>query len=422
LQDALLVAELQKAYEHVEKQVLIELQQEIAERQRAEEEIRHLQQFLQNIIDSMPSILVGVDIRGYVTHWNREAERVTGITAAEAQGRYLPEVYPRLREQMTVVWRTIQECLPQRVPRLTTHDKGRTYYADLTIYPLIANGAEGAVIRLEDTTEQERIGERMIQSEKMMTVAGLAAGMAHEINNPLGIILQGIQNAERRLCLELPKNQEVAAALDVSLEQVRAYMEQRHILQYLDTMQEAGTRAAQIVSNMLKFSNPAPSAMVLTDLNQLLDLVVELASSDYDLTKAYNFQNINIIRAYESSLPKVPCISSEIQQVVLNMLRNATQALKDSASPDPPTIQLATHKEGQAVRIEITDNGSGMDEDTRKRVFEPFYTTKVAEGSTGLGLSISYFIIVTHHRGEIFVDSALGSGTTFTIMLPLSEA
>jgi signal transduction histidine kinase len=187
-------------------------------------------------------------------------------------------------------------------------------------------------------------------------------------------------------------------------------------------MQEAGTHAAQIVGNMLKFSNPAPSATVLTDLNQLLDLVIELASSDYDFTKTYNFQNINIVRAYESSLPRVLCIPSEIQQVVLSMLRNAAHALKASASTDPPTIRLTTRKEEQVVRIEIADNGSGMDDNTRKRVFEPFYTTKVAEGSTGLGLSISYFIIVTHHRGEIFVDSALGSGTTFTIMLPLSEA
>jgi signal transduction histidine kinase len=279
---------------------------------------------------------------------------------------------------------------------------------------------EGAVILLEDVTEQVRIEERMIQSEKMMTVGGLAAGMAHEINNPLGVILQGIQNIERRLRLNLPKNQDVAAAIGVSLEHICTYLEQRHILHYLHNMREAGTRTARIVSNMLNFSNPASSAIVMTDLNQLLDLAIELAVNDYDLTGKYDFRHINIIRAYEPSLPKVCCIPNEIQQVVLNMLRNAAYALAEKSRDDPPTIHLSTHREEHEIRIVIADNGPGMPEVMRQRIFEPFYTTKEVDAGMGLGLSVSYFIIVTHHHGEILVDSSPGKGTTFTIMLPLS--
>jgi PAS domain S-box-containing protein len=418
--------DLEQAYLAVEQQVearTAELQREIAERQRAEAEIRHLQRYLKNIINSMPAVLIGVDVEGKVTHWNREAETVTGVAADEAQGHLFTEVFPHLAAKMARVWQAIQEGRPQRETKVAHQHNGETRYADVTVYPLMANGAEGAVILVDDVTDRVRIEEMMIHTEKMMTVGGLAAGMAHEINNPLGVILQGIQNTQRRLSPDLPRNQEVAAALGLRLDRIRSYLDQRNILQYLHGMQEAGLRAAQIITNMLNFSRQSPSAMVPTDLNQLLEETIELAAKDYDLKGKYDFRHIMIIRTYETTLPYVYCIPTEIQQVVLNLLRNAAQALAEQSWEDdcPPSIHLTTRQEPDYVRIEIADNGPGMDEATRKRVFEPFYTTKAVGVGTGLGLSVSYFIIVTHHHGEISVESTPGRGTTFTLLLPLSK-
>jgi PAS domain S-box-containing protein len=419
--------ELEQAYIEVEQRVearTAELQREIAERQRAEGEIRHLQRYLQNIINSMPAVLIGVDVEGKVTHWNREAETVTGVAAEEAQGHPFTEVFPHLAEKMAQVWQAIQEGRPQKETKVVHQHDGETRYADVTVYPLMANGAEGAVILVDDVTDRVRIEEMMIHTEKMMTVGGLAAGMAHEINNPLGVILQGIQNTQRRLSPDLPGNQEVAAALGLRLDLIRSYLDQRNISQYLQGMQEAGLRAAQIVTNMLNFSRQSPSAMVPTDLNQLLEETIELAAKDYNLKRKYDFRHIMIIRTYETTLPYVYCIPTEIQQVVLNLLRNAAQALAEQPLREddcPPSIHLTTRQEPAYVRIEIADNGPGMDEATRKRVFEPFYTTKAVGVGTGLGLSVSYFIIVTHHHGEISVESTLDKGTTFTLLLPLSK-
>lgn len=418
-------AALERAYAEIEQRVerrTAELQQEIAERKRAEKEIRQLQLFLYNIIDSMPSILIVINTEGLVTQWNWEAERVTGISPRKAYNRRLTEVFPRLAEVTSNVQQTIGNHVPQKVTKILWKSHDETRYVDITIYPLMKDSVEGAVIRIDDVTERVRLENMMIQTEKMMTVGGLAAGMAHEINNPLGIILQGIQNMLRRLSPELPANQAVAAKIGLDLDHLQTYLNRRNISQYLEGIREAGTRAAKIVTDMLNFSHPHESNIVPIDINQLLDATIDLASNDYDLKKHYDFRDINILREYERSLTTVPCIPNELEQVILNLLRNAAQALAERHSPEHSAcIRIMTCKKQNHACITIEDNGLGMTEEVRKRIFEPFYTTKEVGTGTGLGLSISYFIIVNHHQGEISVDSIPDQGTTFTILLPLHK-
>jgi signal transduction histidine kinase len=290
------------------------------------------------------------------------------------------------------------------------------------IYPLISNGVEGAVIRLDDVTDRVRIEQMMIQTEKMMSVGGLAAGMAHEINNPLGAIMQGVQNAIRRVSPDLEANRKAAEECGTELEAIRGYLEKRGILRYFDGMREAGSRAAKIVSNMLNFSRRSESKWTPTEINELIDSVLELADSDYHLLKKYDFRHVKIVREYGTDLSQVPCTATEIEQVFLNLIRNAAEAMteiKDRGAE--PRITIRTRREKDHALIEIEDNGPGMDEETRKRVFEPFFTTKSVVVGTGLGLSVSYFIITNNHNGTISVESEPGKGTTFIIRLPLER-
>jgi signal transduction histidine kinase len=245
--------------------------------------------------------------------------------------------------------------------------------------------------------------------------------MAHEINNPLTIILQGIQNTRRRISLELPINQNTAAECGTGLEQIHAYLDARHIKMYFQEIEDAARRAAKIITTILDFSLGDNAEKETIDVNLLLENALDLANKDYELKKLYDFGKLTIIRDYEADLPHVSCLANEIEQVMLNLLRNAAQALVMHPPVDAaPCIHLATRHEPDAVTILVADNGPGIPEEVCKRIFEPFFTTRAVGVGIGLGLSVSYFIVVTHHQGRIAVDSVPGQGTTFTISLPLN--
>lgn len=295
-------------------------------------------------------------------------------------------------------------------------------YEDVTIYPLVANGVEGAVVRIDDVTEKVRMEEVLIQSEKMMSVGGLAAGMAHEINNPLAGIMQTASVMTQRLSgtAGAPANEKAAEAAGTNVDAVKEYMQARGVFRMLETINESGARVAKIVNNMLSFSRKGESASSSYDINRLLDDTLELASTDYDMKKYYDFKLINFVRDYDENLPPVVCKRSKIQQVLLNIMRNAAQAMTIAATENPSLVVRTYSEAGRKkLIIEIEDNGPGMNEDTRKRVFEPFFTTKPEGVGTGLGLSVSYFIITDEHGGEMTVDSVLGNGARFPISLPL---
>ena len=415
---------------------------DITARKQAEEDMNRLRNLLSNIVDSMPSTLVAMDNEGKVTQWNREAEKITGVTAQKAQGRTLEVVFPQLAEEMEKIRLAIRKREPQKDEKIATRLNGETRFSDVAIYPLIGNGVEGAVIRVDDVTERVRMEEMMIQSEKMMSVGGLAAGMAHEINNPLAAILQNAQVVLNRISEDLPANQQAAADCGTSMEAIKAFMEKRDILKMLQAIRSSGGQAANIVENMLSFSRKSESVFQPYTLSNLLDKTVELASKDYDLKKKYDFRQIEIVREYDPDLPDVPCEETKIQQVILNLLKNAAQSMAESAKHEapstngvpgkamrlaqsvmrePPCITLRLLQDRDMVRIELEDNGPGMNEADRKRIFEPFFTTKDVGEGTGLGLSVSYFIITENHGGTMTVESVPGKGSKFIIRLPLER-
>jgi len=252
----------------------------------------------------------------------------------------------------------------------------------------------------------------------MMSVGGLAAGMAHEINNPLGIIAQGCQNIARRLSTDMPQNREVAAELGLDLDKLNEYLERRGIHRFVDGMHEAASRAGRIVNDMLAYSRRSASSFVPVHMNELLDTVLRLAGHDYDLKGSYDFRRIHIKRETVGDSDRIYCDEMAVEQVFLNLLRNAAQAMASGAQTSPPAISLRVVDEGERLRVEVADNGPGMREEVSRRVFEPFFTTKPVGVGTGLGLSVAYFIVTEQHRGSIAVQAEPGGGTRFTVRLP----
>lgn len=273
-----------------------------------------------------------------------------------------------------------------------------------------------------DLSETRRMQEIMIQTEKMVSVGGIAAGIAHEINNPLGIIVQSAQNLVLRTRPDFRRNIEVAEGIGLDMALLEKYMSERKILSFVADMQAAAVRAADIIRHMLDFSRRSESRRTACSVDVLVERAVELARSDYDLKKSYDFRKIEIIREFADGLRQVHCTETEIEQVLLNLLRNAAQALATSEPAESPRIVIRAANVESGVRIEVEDNGPGMAPAVQRRIFEPFYTTKPPGVGTGLGLSVSYFIVTRGHGGRMWVESEPGAGAKFIVELPCEAA
>ena len=380
-------------------------------------EVRITRDFLQNVIDSMPSILIVVDTHGNITNLNLSAAKHANFQK-QTKGQPAAKLFPVLGDDID---KYIAEAITQGKVVTITQKKcpslGKKKSAEITIYPL-RSSATGAVVRVDDITARVRLQEMMIQTEKMLSVGGLGAGMAHEINNPLGAILQAAQNMERRLSSELAQNEIVAKDCGLTMDQLIQYLNERQVFTMLSGIRESGLRVSKIVRNMLQFSRHNDSEMENCVLAELLDRVIELARNDYDLKRNYDFKKFTIIRNYRHDI-ELTCSRTSLEQVFLNLIKNAAHACFSGFSfpNNPPQISINGYQEEDVVTIEIADNGHGMDEETQKRIFEPFFTTKKVGEGTGLGLAVSYFIFVDQHKGDLRVESIPGEGTTFSVVL-----
>jgi len=407
------------------KRYVVGVIRDITERKQAERELEASEEKFRSIVESSPTAMyfyrLEADGRLVLTGANPAADSTMGFAHQPLLGKTLEEIFPHLaRTHVPELYRKVARGEIGAQSYQGVHqDERATAFQDVHVF---RTGPAAITVDILDITERVRLQEMMLQSEKMASVGGLAAGMAHEINNPLSSILQGAQVSLMQLAPDVPANKAAAEECGCPIEAVRCYLEKRRVIKFLEGIQEAGRRAAQIVSSMLEFSRKSESRRAMADINEILDKSVELASTDYDLKKKYDFRHIAIIREYDPGLPEVSCTRTEIEQVILNLLKNAAQAMAEQPPPEGgPAIVLRTLRADDSVRIEVSDNGPGMTEAVRRRIFEPFFTTKEPGQGTGLGLSVSYFIITANHGGTISVESEPGQGARFIIDLPLGE-
>jgi len=411
---------------------ILGLSRDISDRKKQERELSRLRHYLINIIDSMPSRLIGIDADLIITQWNRGAEEAHSIKAAEAVGRPLKEIIP---------WLALDESLLNKVLNSpgeavsftkTRRGNGPVEHLAVTVYPLTGDQDRGAVIMIDDISGKVRLEEMMVQSEKMLSVGGLAAGMAHEINNPLAGMMQTAEVLARRLGDKtLKANIRAAEEAGLSLEALERYLKSRGIDTMTRDILESGSRAALIIKNMLSFSRKSDSAKSTHSIPHLMDTMVELARTDYDLGRQFDFKSIEIVREYAPDVPSVPCDGNQIQQVFFNLLKNGAEAMHSHFSREKRIgrettaprfiLRIFSEKDSKKLTVEVEDNGPGMEDSVRRRVFEPFYTTKPVGLGTGLGLSVSYFIITETHGGTMTLESSPGQGARFVINLPLQE-
>ncbi|WP_320040247.1 PAS domain S-box protein [uncultured Desulfobacter sp.] len=314
---------------------------------------------------------------------------------------------------------------PSPLESLHQNRNGEVFPIQVIQKLMVFEDREYCMAFVQDITERKQMEEIMIQNEKMLSVGGLAAGMAHEINNPLAGMVHTAQVMAQRLTadLDIPASRKAAKAADTSIESIGRFMETRGIPRMIQTIIESGQRVSEIVNNILSFSRKDETTISTHHLDKIINKTIELAATDYNLKKDYDFKQITITREYDDSLPAVPCQAGKLQQVVLNILTNGAQAMQEAGTLKPRFI-LRTYGDSDRdmACIEIEDNGPGMDKNVRKHIFDPFFTTKPVGVGTGLGLSVSYFIITENHKGEMTVESSPGAGAKFIIKLAVGNS
>ena len=400
--------------------VIDRMQKEIA-LEKSFTETNELKILFKNVTDSMLSSLITVDMEMKVVQWNKRAEEVTGLTSDNAEGTLVGECFPFSSHEISLIKKTLKTGEPSAETKIirTDDNNAEVRYEDILIFPLISDKINGGVIRIDDITEKVKMEEMVIQSEKMLSVGGLAAGMAHEINNPLSGILTAAQVLENRLINDLPANIEAAEECGTTFEQIKEYIKKRDLASVLDNINESGARAATIVSDMLSFSRKSESVFMRCNIIELMNKTIELAATDYDLKTKFDFKKIKITRNFDPDTPEIKCESSKIQQVFLNILINGAHAMAEVPGKNKPEFTINILPKKGKLKIEICDNGPGISSDIKSRIFEPFFSTKEIGVGTGLGLSVSYFIITDQHKGTLEVRSKKGKGTTFIIGIPI---
>ncbi|MDY7577649.1 ATP-binding protein [Herbaspirillum sp. RTI4] len=268
--------------------------------------------------------------------------------------------------------------------------------------------------------ELESAHNQILQSEKMASIGQLSAGVAHEINNPIAFVLSNMSSLERYLkqfmqvLAAYEKSDPVLAQFEAHRKEI-ADIKQAVDLDFLkedmtDLLAESNAglmRVKKIVQNLKDFSYFSAGEWQFADIHHGLDSTLEIIANELKY-------KATVIKAY-GELPEVECMAPELNQVFMNLLMNASHAIKEKGE-----ITISTGLEGEGVWIDIADNGGGIPPENLQRIFDPFFTTKPVGLGTGLGLSISYGIIQTH-QGRIEVTSEVGSGTRFHIWLPLHQ-
>ena len=373
-----------------------DLAQEVALRAK---EIEEQRSFIAQVIDSLPIGLYVVDREYRVTLWNRMREiGIQGLPREEAMGRPVFEVLSRqdpqvLKSEFDSVFRAGRTLQVE----LEAHTDGEVRSYRISKIPMRdGRGEVSHVITIgEDLTDWRVAQTRILQSEKLAAVGQLAAGVMHEINNPLATIGACVEALSGRL----------ADRGEMPVAQAR---------EYLEIIDKEVQRCTEIVDGLLDFSRPKATTRRPVNLSAVVEDVLFL------LKHHQRFKRMTVQRELALDLPDIAANQEQLVQVCMALLLNAVDAMEGKGG----VIGVRTARNpdrADEVMVEVRDSGSGMAEAELSKIFEPFYTTKPPGRGTGLGLSICYGII-QQHRGRIAVDSVPAQGSTFRVYLPIEPA
>jgi two-component system sensor histidine kinase PilS (NtrC family) len=360
-----------------------------------------LEAFNRNIIQSLDSGLLTIDFSGNINFLNRTAEKILNRNEEELKNTSIYDLFPRINSMIEQARKKASAPSPdyQRYETLLSNHDGRKIYLGFSISPLTdpVGSLIGHTLIFQDITKFKEMEEEMKRVDKMAAVGVLAAGMAHEIRNPLASLSGSIQMLNTELSLD---------------------DHQQHLMEI--TLRES-ERLNALITDFLLFAQPPQTHKILYPIRKILEETIDL------FTHSPSFRDgIHVRRPGDHEEVRVSIDPDQMKQVFWNLLINAAQSMSNGGEIRVQLgrgngwgvtgLRLSSELGGKEwAKISIIDSGNGMAQEEREKIFEPFFTTK--ENGTGLGLSIVHRII-ENHNGLIRVESELGRGSSFTIYLP----
>ncbi len=345
--------------------------------------------YLQNVLYSTDAAIMTIDKDERIRNWNKGAQEIFGWTEDEVLGKpssFLMPKEEKYREELKYIIKEIEEkgfVKIDETERIDKQGNKKPVQLNVTKLPSPDGGYFGRTVVIKDTSEVKRLEQQVSQSEKLAVIGQLAAGIAHEIGNPLTAISSLVQILRRK------------TKDDTTIE-------------YLSNIKENIDRISKIVRELVDFSRTPSYEKELVQINHLLNTALGIVKYDKRV------KNVEFITDLSPDLPQLKIVPDQLLQVFINILINALDAMDGEGE-----LTVKTGLDEDKIVINISDTGCGIEEENLDKIFDPFYTTKDVGKGTGLGLSVSYGII-NKFKGEISVKSKVGEGTTFTIKLPIN--
>ncbi len=413
--------------------------EDISERKAAEESLRKANEDNEDIVSSISAIMIGIDKQSRIRKWNKVAEETFGLSFSGVKGQ--PLQLSGLKWEWEQVADAIKQCQETissiYLDNLTYQRPDDTEgFVSLTLNPMVRDDTtkaiKGILILGKDITEKRLLERQLLQAQKLESIGQLAAGVAHEINTPIQFLGDNARFldeafADLKLVIDACSNHTEchlqkdsgdpqAHALQQAMEDADVTYLIEEIPRALTQSLEGIERVTAIVRAMKEFSHPGVEGKTTIDLNNAINSTITISQNEW--------KYIAEVRTdYDSKLPMVSCHAGELNQVILNLIINATHAIGDVLGPNSTakgTITIQTCNLPEWIQVRISDTGAGIPEHVRNKIFDPFFTTKQVGKGTGQGLSIAHSVIVEKHKGTITFETELGKGTTFIIQLPKS--
>ncbi len=395
-----------------------------------------IQQEIEQVISSLPTIIIGLSRDNNIALWNAKAEEVLGTGAENVLGLHISQcgIEWNWDKILDGIIHSRYHNSPTRVDDIEfTRPNGEIRYLGITVNPLKGddNSILGLTIIGADITDRKKMESQLQQSHKMEAIGQLAAGIAHEINTPVQFVGDNTRFFQESFedLMQIIKQQQksLEAARSNSLTDDLVEKTQTLIkeidLEYLEEeipiaiqhSLKGVERIAKIVQAMKIFAHPGMVAREPVDINEEIGKTITITRNEWKYVAELKTD-------FDDSLPPVPCFRAEFNQVILNMIVNAAHAIAEvntENQSDKGTIHVRTVNAGDHAKIYIGDTGAGIPEDIRHKIFDLFFTTKQPGKGTGQGLAISHSVIVEKHNGTLDLETQEGKGTTFIIGLPI---